>query len=260
MLTDSMNGRRTRRLARGALAGIVCLTAMIPALGVAASGERAGPVAIVDATAARRSLSSGDSTTVFSLLLPSGASCPGDSANDDWRVQSFVVPAGVDPATLRYRGVKPEGEGRFTLHLPDTAAFVHVLTGPNPRPGEPGLILALPAFTFRMFPPGTLPTGDYRIGIACTRFGETARYWDTTISVTADPSVQPGEFRWAVADPVGGAILRGPGAERSGGSGQLAIVFVLVASLAVVYVLLRRRRVEHAPDRPDRSLVVSERR
>jgi hypothetical protein len=223
----------------------VGIAAAVSAVGVTlAAGERSGPAVIVDTTASAP-LMRGDSTTEFTLRLPAGATCPGDSANDDWRVQSFVVPAAVDPGTLRYGPVRPDGDGHYTLHRPDTKAFVHVLTGPNSGPGEPGMVMPPPPFSFAMFPPGTLADGDHRIGLACSLAGETARYWDTRIAVTSDPTVQPGEFRWSVLDTPDASIVAAADGETpssSSAAAQLLILVVLVGALAATYELLRRRR------------------
>ena len=48
----------------------------------------------------------GGSATEFSLALPDGAACPGDSATGNWRVQSFLVPAADDPGTFTYESTE----------------------------------------------------------------------------------------------------------------------------------------------------------
>src|SRR5262245_29250980 len=47
----------------------------------------AGAVSVVAADDPSRVLTEGGSADAFTLRLPEDAVCPGDSANDDWRVQ-----------------------------------------------------------------------------------------------------------------------------------------------------------------------------
>src|SRR5262245_682957 len=61
-----------------------------------------GPVAVVLPTDVDTTVDSGGSGAPFALRLPDGSTCPGDSANDNWRVDSFMVPSSVDPATLEF--------------------------------------------------------------------------------------------------------------------------------------------------------------
>lgn len=195
----------------------------------------AGGVVVVDATDPGRELLTGDSNTVFSLRLPPSATCPGDSANDDWRVQSFVVPDSVDPGALTYGAIRPVGEGLHALYRADTTPFVQVLTGQNAEPGRPGQILAIPPLSFAVFPAGMLPAGRYRIGVACTYFRETARFWDLTIELVDAPGVQPGGFRWTVAGS-------SPTDDGGSGSGIAGILGGLGLAVVVGAVLLGRRR------------------
>jgi len=56
----------------------------------------------------------------------------------------------------------------------------------------------IPTFSFVLFPPGTLPDGRYRVGIACTYFRKTAKYWDTELDLTTSATDQPGNLVWRV--------------------------------------------------------------
>ncbi len=226
-----------------ALAGVVV---GISLAGLAASGAGAtvdqpvdaGTVQLVDANNPSNVLTEGDSLSVFNLRLPDGATCPGDSANDNWRVQSFILPASDDPGATTYDVVRPVGGGpRHAVYGIDTRPYVHALTEQNPGPGLPGRILATPPLTFAVFPAGTLPDGNYRVGLACTFFRETAVYWDTELTVTADPSVQPGELRWSVV----GANAAAPTSNSSGGSGSWMLLVVGGVAILIGLLVLRRR-------------------
>ena len=139
--------------------GMLFLTLMSVAGPASAQTETnpadAGAAVVVDPVNVNRQLTDGDSTSAFTFRLPEGASCPGDSANDDWRVQSFLVPAGTDIGSLRYRASRPDGEKYRSLRFLDGDIFAMELTNPNPGPGRPGEIVALPPMTLAWFPTGS---------------------------------------------------------------------------------------------------------
>ena len=192
---------------------------------------RSGDVVVVSSSDGSHELTHGGSATAFSLRLPAGASCPGDSANDQWRVQSFVVPATDDPSTFKYTSVAPAGDGRYALYDAQTHPLINSLTQENLAPGHPGVIPAIPPLSFAVFPPGTVPSGTYRVGIACTLFRATAKYWDTQLVVTATPRDKPGQLVWRLARLPAIAIN-----DSSNGS-SLSIVAAVAAGLAVAGAL-----------------------
>jgi hypothetical protein len=49
-------------------------------------------------------------------------------------------------------------------------------------------------------PKGSLTPGEYRVGIACTWFGATGKYWDTEIILTADDGDEPAGLTWRLAN------------------------------------------------------------
>lgn len=171
---------------------------VLPAVHVAAAAigrpVETGSVIVVDVDG--KALGQGRSATEFSLQLPQGAACPGDSETDQWRVQSFIIPADEDPGTIRYGVVGPESSGQFALYDIRTRPLVNILTQSNLGAGQPGLISALPLLSFAVFPPNTLAPGAYRFGLACTYFRQTAKYWDTEIEITSSPSDTPGQLVW----------------------------------------------------------------
>ena len=203
----------------------------------AAQGQRAGDVVVIDGRNGSELLSSGGGATPFSLRLPPGASCPGDSANDNYRVQTFVVPAADDPAALTYESQKPAGDGRWALYDVNTTPYVQVLTEVASAPGQPGRITPLSQLRFAVFPPGTFPDGRYRIGVACTQWSDTVQYWDTEIDVVADPGADPAEdpaqLRWAV--------VGAPAPSGVAGSSLLVGMTAVGLLVAIAVFALRRR-------------------
>lgn len=205
----------------------------------------AGQAAVVSASNANQTLTEGGSTTVFTLRLPDDATCPGDSANDQWRVQSFVVPAGVNPATLAYDDIGPSGEHQFGLYDVDQWPYVDVLLQQNDAPDQPGRISPVPPLSFAVLPPGSLPPGDYRIGLACTYFERaTARYWETTIAVDVDPGDAPGRLHWRVVDP---APTFSSGSGRPLSRWITGAVAVGALGALAASILRRRRHEQHVP-------------
>src|SRR5687768_17333907 len=104
---------RSRRVA-GAIARLGAATsALMLAFAIAAAvdssahaAENAGPAIVVGVgptgLPTGAPLDEGGSATPFTLQLPVGAACTGDSASSDYRVQSYMVPSAVDPNTLTF--------------------------------------------------------------------------------------------------------------------------------------------------------------
>lgn len=140
-------------------------------------------------------MTSGTNTSPFTLRLPALAACTGDTATDFYFVQSYMVPASVDPSTLQFdaQGPAPQDVGaNFSQPLWDTNGSPYVnkptLENPgSPRP-KPGEIINIPDFSFGVYPPDVMIDGAYNIGIACTN-GPTGpnqmkEFWNTTITVS----------------------------------------------------------------------------
>lgn len=237
-----------KRPAWWALAAIGCLAAVLSAVShvVAAEVEPtdAGRVLIVDGRDPDRALERGTSTSEFRVLLPSGATCPGDSMHDQWRLQSFMVPAGVDLGTLRYGGIGPEGVDHYALFTADAAqhSYNNELLPPSPSGGVEVNLPALPVFSFEAVSGVPLSEGDYVIGVACTYFGATARYWDTPIVVTGSSAGRSTDFRWRLAS----APVSSTGADSS--PLWVGMAATLLVVLAVAVALQRRRH--HLPPEP----------
>jgi hypothetical protein len=194
-----------------------------------------GDVSVVDYYAPEDELAGGVSSTVFTLTVPDGAVCPGDSANDQWRLQSFIVPATVDPAELTFGGNDPVGDGNWSLYRASTSPFVDELTEPNTAAGQPGRISSTPALSFAVFPPTTLPDGEYRIGLACTLLRQPAIFWDTRLEVVSDPRDEPGQMRWSILDaPATAKVAIAASDPRVFPRVMLAVSLVVLAATGVI--------------------------
>jgi hypothetical protein len=197
---------------------------VVTALGVpgrgptpAAAAEAGGAPRVVEprgTAAAGQPLTEGGSATAFGLALPEGAACTGDSASGEYRVQSYMVPASVSPASLTFDafGPAPQGIGAdFRQPLYDTSGRPYVNNQTDiATGGGPGTISQLPAFSFAAFAgsersgPEIMPPGSYNLGIACTRGvagpEQLDRYWNIRFDVAADPADRPLGLRWTVAE------------------------------------------------------------
>ena len=205
--------------------------------------RRAGDAVVVAATDHSKELSGGDSSTEFSLRLPDGASCPGDSANDDYRIDSFLVPAADDPGSLTYSSIGPAGPGQIALYRTDTNQFVSALTQMNDRPDQPGLIPEVPALTFSVYGPGDVAAGSDRLGISCTLGPETIRYWDVPIELTVDPSSSSTPIRWTVTNP--------PASSSNGTGPAMWLGLVALGACVVGATFFLRRRSAPATSRKE---------
>jgi hypothetical protein len=218
---------------KGLLIGAaVMLAVLIPGVASAGPGQYAGVVKVVSQTGATDQRASGFGQTEFSLLPPAGAACQGDSANDNYRIQTFIVPAATDPGSIRYKSTGPASSPGYALYDIQTDPSVQINTLPNQSAGQPGRVPELPSFSYAVFPPGTLAPGRYHIGIACTLYNATTRYWDTDINVATAPNDKPAEVHWTLADP---SLFK---------SHSSPIRWIVAAGLvvaALVAIVLRRR-------------------
>jgi hypothetical protein len=204
---------------------------------IAPASLDAGAVTLVAGPGSSHALSAGGSNTNFSLKLPAGAACPGDSANDNYRLQSFFVPAATNLDVLRYKFMGPDTSPGDPLIDLGTHPYTQRLTDPNQTPGLPGRIPVLPDFSFVAYTPGYYAPGRYHIGVACTLYNVTKRYWVTDVVVVAAPADKPAGIRWSHADRTANPSSSSPS------SSHLALVLGVIggAVLAVVVVILRLR-------------------
>jgi len=178
----------------GAAAAVVSLVIGVPQ---ALAATNAGPAEVVVPITNTR-LTSGGSSTEFTLKLPLDASCTKDSANDNYRVQSYMVLSTVDPATLTFSSVGPAG-GKPLFDNGGTP-YVNAQTANAVTPGGPGQVINIPTFNYAVFSPGQIAPGTYNIGIACTSAPTVVdKFWNVQKTFTADPADAPAQVRWAVA-------------------------------------------------------------
>ncbi|MEI7618471.1 MAG: hypothetical protein WCK14_07605 [Actinomycetota bacterium] len=211
-----------RRIARDiARAGSVVSAALFvvslaqstwPNAAVSAVAQNAGTAQILAPSEATigAPLASGGSATVFALTPPAGAECTGDSTSGGYRVQSYIVPVAVDPATLTFnaQGPMPAGTGanlRQPLFSGAGTPIVNKTTAVAASPGGGGLVTGMPTISFGAFGasgPQIVPAGTYNVGFACTLGSASAtqldKYWNAVLTFAVDPADMPSGITWQV--------------------------------------------------------------
>jgi MYXO-CTERM domain-containing protein len=225
--------RPTRRPGWAACTAIWALTATALLTGAPQAGAQSPGEVVVVSGADGSPITGGGSDTAFSLRLPDGAACPGDSEQGEYRVQGFLVPASVDPGTLEYKGLRPQTDGGWPLYEVSSITYMNRATDKADEPGGEGTIINIPAFSFAVFEPGMVPLGRAHLGIACSHYGTTERYWATDIEVVSDDA-DPAGIAWTVVDP--------PAPADEGSSAPVTMGLAAVALAAAVGVGRRRRR------------------
>lgn len=214
---------------------------------------------VVDAAGA--ALDGSGSATGFGVELEGEDECPGDSAHDQYRVDSYMIPLDMDPTDLVFtaQGPTPPAfrayEGfQMPLYKLNKNPYAAQLTNRQREPGGPGPIPELPPFDFSVYTPtpgiedyeGGLPAGTYRIGLACTFAGRITNLWETTIELRQDPADVPVGIAWTVTGPQPRHLEAAP-------AGSSPLVYGLVAVAAgsafLAYRLQRSsRRRARAPE------------
>ncbi|MEQ1703587.1 MAG: fibronectin type III domain-containing protein, partial [Ilumatobacteraceae bacterium] len=193
------------------MGGAAALAAL--AIGFATSPASALPPGTAPNGPASLSPASGNSSTAMTVLPPSGAVCPGDTATGGYKWATFMVGAGIDPATLTYTSTGPSSA---------TAGFVQPLftTGFSPIVNKntavtTGLVTGLSTSSLGLFAPGFVPAGTYQVGIACYLAGATVSYWSAPMTITTNVATGgPAQISYAfgavpAAPVLGGTLTAG---------------------------------------------------
>ncbi len=189
------------------VAGLAAAASLVPLM---ASPAAASPpvgasdqgVALIRTAGGGAAFTSGDSATAFTIRLPVGAACNGDS-NEGFRVAGFMVSQAVTLGTLTWNsfGPTPFTTGSATntrVPLFDVGGTPYNAFPANAATvGGPGEIINIPDFDFDQFTPGQIPAGVYKIGVACINSNAMQEYWDTLITVTT-PGGGPAQFNWGI--------------------------------------------------------------
>ena len=109
-----------------------------------------------------------------------------------------MVPASVDAATLTWNASGPVPPAGLTAVYPLFSNTGSPQIQKTPSIGD-ALITGVPAFfDFAAISALSVPNGDYKIGFACHKSGQTERYWQTLITVSGSTATG---FNFAVSTP-----------------------------------------------------------
>jgi hypothetical protein len=222
------------------LAAITAAGPLLDATPAFAAGSLQGAATITAAGgAAFAGNPSGDSATVFSLRLPTGASCPGDVGHGD-KWSTYMVNGSTDPSTLTFNNGGPRNPS--TLAQSSGATFYQPLYTPagspvsvqNPgsNPGGPGPIANISDVNLSVYVPGDVPAGVYNVGIACYLGAPSASqmtsYWNVqmTAATAAAGTGGPAQITWQNGTVPGAPTVTTltPGTQNAN-NGQISVAF-----------------------------------
>jgi hypothetical protein len=134
-------------------------------------------------------LTSGGSTTVFTVTLPADAACSGDTATHGYHVYSYLVPSGTKLSKVKFVGNNPPSVGYGIVNN------VGVYYGPVNTAIGTGQIVDIPA-NFEWGPLHSIDgvtvsklLGVWDAGLACANSsGTLTDNWNTVVTFTANGS------------------------------------------------------------------------
>jgi hypothetical protein len=192
------------------VAGVLALGATaLTGVGVASAATLDG-VATIASPSNDAPLSSGGSTTLFTVTLPANAACSGDTASGGYHIYSYLVqqgssvPAVVQPLTFTTQPSAGYGllDSSGTYFGPANTAITtgQVIGIPTDFEWEPlanGVGLTGPSGL--LYSGGS--SGVWEAGIACANTsGVLTDYWNTEITFTSSVS-DPNHFVWSAGPP-----------------------------------------------------------
>ncbi len=193
-------GRRSGHRALHAAAALMMVAGVGVLFAGLAQASTLNGVATVASPGTTTALTSGASDTQFTIVLPAGAACSGDTANGGYHIYSYLVPAGTALSTVTFNQHPSTGLGLFD----ETGSYY----GPVNTAVNTGQVPTLPNdFEWGAFiaaHPSDLATllytggtsGVWEGGIACaTTAGVVSDNWNTQFTFTKSNSDANG-FVW----------------------------------------------------------------
>ncbi len=245
----AISRRVAARLAVSSMSGVLAVAAL--ALVAAPVPAWAGAVeaqALITHPGTASPLDKGGSTTPFGVVIPTNASCPGDSAHHGYHVFSYLVPDAVSPATVNFKTGVP---GKYLGYITDGSYFGAVNTAEGT-----GQIMGVPtAFSWtRWTSAQLLPHGassaTWDGGIACAdSHGVVTNFWNSRFVITASAS-DPHGYAWRVVQtpPSSGHLGRWIGI-------GLIVLSIVLGSIALSARHSRRDRPPTTDEQPGDGVV-----
>ena len=199
-------------VALAAATGLATLTLAVVGMGTASASTLNG-VATTATPSNDSYLASGGSNTDFTLTLPSGAACTGDTAHDGYHVWSYLVKQSATISATTFSAETGPSQG-YGLYESDLNYY-----GPVNTAQTTGQVIGIPndfqwgagvsggSFTAAelLYTGGN--SGVWEGGLACANSsGDLTDNWNTQVTFTKSTS-DPNGFTWsAVPGPAGSAV------------------------------------------------------
>ena len=200
-----------------------------------ANGSLQGAATIKTAGGAAN-LQSADSNTTFTLRLPGGAACPGDSNVDPfYHWAGYFVSGAIDPATLQFNSQGPTGptSGTYaTFKQPlrtssGGAAVIARNTAGSTPPDPSGPIVNIDDMSFATLADDAVPSGVYNIGIACyagpASATQMSNFWNVQITVTDNANGTGTAFAWQNGTVPAAPTITATAATTNTTTGQMSV-------------------------------------
>jgi hypothetical protein len=245
---EPLTRSRRRSKLRTSLAMFLATVASVAAATVGtispASASTVNGVATLADGGTDAALTSGPSTTLFTVNLPPGAACDKDSASGGYHVFSYLVPHGTNIAGLTFVGGTPSAgyglvdtSGTYFGNANTAITTGQIVSLPTdlewaPLVTDDGLLSTL-------LSSGSTP-GLWDAGIACANSsGALVDNWNTPVTFSASSS-----------DPNGFVFSTGPGTGAPEVPYALALPVLAVGILGGTVVIRRRRSAASGPAVP----------
>ena len=207
-------GSRIATSAKLLTAGLVAvgsMTALVVAGSAPASASTVNGIASIANPVTLNVVTSGASTTAFTVSLPAQAACDGDTASHGYHVYSYLVPSGTSVSGLTFESFPSSGYGLVdnigTYYGPVNTAIGTGQIVSIPNNFEWGPLVAddgVPLSTLLYTGSGPSASGVWEAGLVCANTsGAVADNWNTEVTFQAASS-DPNGFTWtAVPGPSG---------------------------------------------------------
>jgi hypothetical protein len=199
--TRTSGRRRARAALVAGLAVLVTMASLIVAGGGPATASTLNGTATLANPTTLAELTSGGSTTNFTVNLPANAACSGDTASHGYLVYSYLVPEGTNPSWVSFTAGPSRGLGLVS----STGAYygpANTAIGTGQIVEIPNNLQFGPLVSVKHVPLNTLlysngnTSGVWEAGIACAHNGVLTDNWNTEITFTASGTDANG-FVWS---------------------------------------------------------------
>ncbi len=203
------------RVLTAALATVAGAGTLVVATTVPASASTVNGVATIASPGTTTELPSGGSTAQFTVALPSGAVCDGDTASNGYHVYSYLLPVATALSSVTFTGHPSSGLGLFN---PSGTYFgpVNTAIGTGEIPSLPNNFEWAPIIANNYIPlngtggllysgSGSSASGLWNAGIVCANTnGVPVDNWNTEVTFLAN-SADANKFTWTAVPGTGTA-------------------------------------------------------